>query len=107
MIWVEPRRKKETGETWIINAKVVLPGHDTQIETEIRFTSNNKTFSKFSVGGKLAVYMGVYYDDENVYNPFTIDENEGWEDVAYRTVVFYESPTGALLTWLQANAVKQ
>lgn len=100
-------KKVAKGETWVINATVVLPGKATQIEAKIRFASNNKTFSKFMIGGKLADYMGVYYDDENVYNPFTIDENEGWEDVAYRTVVFYESPTGALLTWLQMNAVKQ
>lgn len=48
--------------------------------------------------------MGVYYDDENVYDPFT---GEGWFDVAYRTVTFHETPQGALLAWLQSNAVKQ
>lgn len=30
-----------------------------------------------------------------------------WKDQKYRTIKFLEPPTGALLTWLQANAVKQ
>lgn len=104
MIWIEPRGKKASGETWELNATLTLPGYDTQIEAEIRFASNNKTFSKFRVGGERALYMGVYYDDENVYDPFT---GEGWFDVAYRTVTFHETPQGALLAWLQSNAVKQ
>ena len=107
MIWIEPRGKKASGETWALNATLTLPGADTQIEAKIRFASNNKTFSKFMVGGKRALYMGVHYDDENVYNPFTMDENEGWVDVAYRTVTFHETPPDALLAWLQSNAVKQ
>ena len=31
----------------------------------------------------------------------------GWKDEAYRTIVLDEPATGTLLTWLQANAVKQ
>lgn len=30
-----------------------------------------------------------------------------WYNEEYRTVTFLEPPTGDLLTWLQANAVKQ
>jgi len=30
-----------------------------------------------------------------------------WEDEAYRTIILDEPATGDLLTWLQANAVKQ
>ena len=30
-----------------------------------------------------------------------------WTQEAFRTVAFDEPPTGALLTWLQANAVQQ
>lgn len=107
MIWVEPRRKKASGETWALNATLTPPGADVQIEAEIRFASNNKTFSKFRVGGKSTLYRGVYYDDENVYDPLIFDENEGWFDVAYRTVTFYETPPDALLAWLQSNAIKQ
>ena len=32
---------------------------------------------------------------------------DNWVSQDYRTVTFETSPTGALLTWLQANAVKQ
>lgn len=104
MIWIEPRRKTASGETWALNATITLPGADAQIEAEIRFASNNKTFSKFRVGGRRALYYGVYYDDENVYEPFA---GGGWLDVAYRTVTFHETPPDALLAWLQSNAVKQ
>lgn len=30
-----------------------------------------------------------------------------WSDINYRKITFLEPPTGALLTWLQANGVKQ
>lgn len=30
-----------------------------------------------------------------------------WQNEAYRTVTFLKSPSGELLTWLQASAVKQ
>jgi hypothetical protein len=30
-----------------------------------------------------------------------------WTNDAYRTITFLEPPTGALLAWLQENAVKQ
>jgi hypothetical protein len=33
--------------------------------------------------------------------------NANWINSAYRTVTFLDPPTGDLLTWLQANAVKQ
>lgn len=91
----------------MLNATLTLPGVDVQIEAEIRFASNNKTFSKFMVGGKRALYMGVYYDAENVYVLIAPDGTEGWIDVAYRTVTFHETPPDALLAWLQSNAVKQ
>lgn len=38
--------------------------------------------------------------------PTTVYEGY-WMDEAYRTITFDEPPTGALLTWLQANAVQQ
>lgn len=31
----------------------------------------------------------------------------GWKDDAYRTIILDKPATGDLLTWLQANAVKQ
>ena len=42
--------------------------------------------------------LGDVYD----YTHFT-----NWQNEAYRTVTFLESPSGELLTWLQASAVKQ
>lgn len=104
MIWVEPRRKK-SGETWVINETPNLPGRDVVIEAEIRFETNDNTFSKFVVGGKMSLWRGVWYDDGCVWDP--LDVEDAWINDAYRTVTFYEALTGDLLTWLQANAVKQ
>lgn len=46
------------------------------------------------------------YNVEIVYGDYGEDPPK-WNDQAYRTITFLESPTGDLLTWLQANGVKQ
>ncbi len=51
---------------------------------------------------------GVYYHYGNT-NIKVVNGgfSSGWVDQKYRTIKFLEPPTGDLLTWLQANAVKQ
>lgn len=105
MIWVEPRRKKETGETWVLNEAPNLPGGKVTIEAEIQFTSNNEAFSKFIIGGKSTMWRGAWYDDRCVWDPLNVED--AWGNSAYRTVTFHEAPSGDLFAWLQENAVKQ
>lgn len=38
---------------------------------------------------------------------YGINNWDGWVDNAYKTVTFFTSPTGDLLTWLQVNGTKQ
>ncbi len=42
----------------------------------------------------------------NIYTAYD-SSTRGWENIAYRTLVFETAPTGDLLTWLQANGTKQ
>ena len=83
------------GETWVIK-KSIEPG--TLPDTQINFISNGISFERiryYSVGGR------IYYGGTEVWL-------EGsWNNDAFRTVTFETPPTGSLLMWLEANAVKQ
>lgn len=68
---------------------------------EIPFESNSTNFQKIEVRGNFFPGSGIYYDAINVWS------DNVWVNEAYRTITFFEPPTGDLLTWLQANAVKQ
>ena len=58
------------------------------------------------------VFTGAYYSNSsnNVLvfnNKWHPSSPSTWVDQKYRTITFLEPPTGDLLKWLQANAVKQ
>lgn len=86
-------------ETWVWNASIgMLPENYT-----ISFVSNNKVFNAIHFVSDLPNYMA--YDSVTVV---TGDLNlSNWTNEAYRTITFSTAPTGDLLTYLQANAVKQ
>ena len=90
-------------ETWVINDDAGGEFATTQIS----FTSNGQKFT--SIG---AVYDGSVFSlqyGNNEIAIFTPGASAGFEfyNEAYRKLTFDTSPAGALLTWLQANAVKQ
>ena len=90
-------------ETWVIKSDASGEFANTQIS----FTSNGQKFT--SIG---AIYDGytfiLHYDNNEVagYDPRFGGVYE-FDNEAYRKLTFDTPPTGALLTWLQANAVKQ
>lgn len=107
-VTVEGEQPQPTGETWVIKEQCELYPND--FTTQINFTSNALSFTKITVA------VGIYYYENNEQSirdaltvcEYSILEEKGiWTDQAYRTVTFDEPPTGELLTWLQANAVKQ
>lgn len=63
----------------------------------------------------LSLPLRIYYYDSrgvggNQIGVYTVDPNSTtgkWYNAAYRTITFSTPATGNLLTWLQANAVKQ
>ena len=94
----------ETSETWVLNENVDTA---TQQTFEISFVSNGKTFSKLVIGGrKVPGFDGLVYsllfDDTKVAEGGAFLQNS-----IYRKVTFAAAPTGGLLTWLEANGVKQ
>lgn len=68
-------------ETWVLNERLNLTGN---ADYTASFTCN-----------------GTTYGGQRVYTRY------GWDNTAYRTIVFDESPSGRLLTWLQENGTKQ
>ena len=73
-------------------------------EQAIDFTSNGKTFNYFMIiAGSRPSIVYSYGASDTWYAYY----NGSWTQEAFRTVTFAEMPTGALLTWLQANAVQQ
>ena len=89
----------QTTETWLLNEQI-----DAMVKVyfEANFTSNNQLFTELSMSMGSLDYKNTETDtSENVFNI------ESWTDEAYRTIVFDEATTGELLSWLQANGVKQ
>lgn len=93
-------------ETWVINSDATGEFATTQIA----FTSNGQKFTS----------IAAVYDDSGTFMILRYDNNEvaGWDiygggagfefdNDAYRKLTFDTPPTGALLTWLQANATRQ
>lgn len=91
------------GETWVIKSNAA----GELVTTQIAFTSNGQKFT--SIG---TTYTGLFvvlcYDNVEVagYDPGSGGVYE-FDNEAYRKLTFDTAPTGALLTWLQSNAVKQ
>lgn len=113
MIYNLPRAKKK-GETWVINSTPTT----TNLDVSIKFTYEYNGVTKESdgiylyVGGKLGhsiAYLNFNSADNIVYSAgdSMVVSFTGWLSDSLRTITFLESPTGDLLTWLQANAVKQ
>ena len=99
MIYNLPRKRAKFEETWVIEQSPELV--DSSIEMEIPFESNSTNFQKFEMRGSMFPGSGIYYDAIKVW------DTSVWINEAYRTITFFEPPTGDLLKWLQANAVKQ
>lgn len=86
-------------ETWVWNE--LLDFDDNYSFDNISFASNDKLYTSIKI--YTGVLMKMYYDDDIVHNL----EVNTWYNDAYRTITFSTAPTGDLLTFLQANAVKQ
>lgn len=112
MIYNLPRKKK--GETWMFRDYLEFNRNGAEFIFEINFISNSQTFSKIKVehqttAARLRMDMFSLFFDSTLISTtksmgpiiaFYIPE-------AYRAVTFLEPPTGAFLSWLENNAVKQ
>ena len=90
--------KAASGETWVLNG---MPNVIPSFSYDVTFENDGYTYSKISASGS-GPMAALYYDDIKVYSGM-----DGWVSVTYQTITFGTSPSGDLLTWLEANAVKQ
>lgn len=99
-----------TGETWVFNTGVIeVDNENYSEEYAVAYKSNGNTYTALKVTGSNAPTSGgwqawIYYDATLVYSE---GFSGGWLTDAYRTIVLDSPATGDLLTWLEANAVKQ
>lgn len=92
----------DTSETWVLN-DLVDCGEFGLEPVSANFISNSQQF----IGIASKDIGELFYDqDEDSVSVFS-EENSAWIDSAYRKLTFTIAPTGDLLTWLQANGVKQ
>lgn len=94
----------DTSETWLLNESVDTATKQT---FECSFGSNGETFSKMVIGGmgvpgSSGIVYSLYFDDTKVADGGLI-----YTTNPYRKIVFPIHPSGELLVWLEANAVKQ
>lgn len=88
-----------SSETWVIDSAANLsPFDDTKI-FNANFTSNGLSFSSITLSLKLSRQI--------LYDSTVVKGFDAWTSQAYRKLTFDAPPTGDLLTWLQANGVKQ
>ena len=84
-------------ETWVLNE---FPDLYSAVDVEIPFSSANNSYTRIivdDVDGRLLYNSTIAYGGDG----------GGWLDQTYRTITFSTSPTGTLLTWLQANGTKK
>lgn len=91
-------------ETWVIKSDAA----GVFATTQIAFTSNGQKFTSIGAEYSAGSYIILRYDNNEIagYDPGFGGAYE-FDNEAYRKLTFDTPPTGALLTWLQANAVKQ
>lgn len=87
-------------ETWVLNERLNLTGTATY---EASFTCNGTVYASIFITTSSVIYLvpSSSFEGPNVYT------QSGWKNEVYRTIVFDESPSGTLLTWLQTNGKKQ
>ena len=104
-------KSSSSGETWLLNEIPQWIGISSR-DFSIQFTSNNQSFTLFKFNRSGVNQYDLQYNDVVVNGgPWNKSLNRpdwtGWTNEAYRTITFAKPPTGDLLTWLQANGVKQ
>lgn len=90
-------------ETWVIKSSAT----GALVTTQIAFTSNGKKFTSIGANDSSGVAMILYYDSYEAAGYDLVGGVYEFELDAYRKLTFDTPPTGELLTWLQANGVKQ
>ena len=95
-------------ETWVFNNSPEPWTGSGAIDVYISFINDGTEMNRIFISAGATVIVYVSIDGEAVrahYNPNT--GADIWLKQSYRKITFLEPPTGDLLAYLQANAVKQ
>lgn len=87
-----------SSETWVLNNEAYLSPSDGGT-FNANFTSNGLSFS--------SITLSLNLRSQILYGSTVVKAFDAWTSQAYRKLTFDAPPTGDLLTWLQANGVKQ
>lgn len=88
-------------ETWVLNERLHLTGN---ADYRASFTCNGAVYEGIHTTTSVVVYLFNTTQQGSGQRVYT---RYGWDNMAYRTIVFDKSPSGRLLTWLQENGTKQ
>lgn len=88
-------------ETWVLNERLNLTGN---ADYTASFTCNGTVYEGIHTTTSVVVYL---FNTTQAGSGQRVYTRYGWDNMAYRTIVFDESPSGRLLTWLQENGTKQ
>ena len=85
-------------EIWYFNASPKALGKQGT-SYSVNFTSGGQSFTILRNGTVFKEKFYLYYNDTEAYK-------SGWKSPAFRTIEFAEPVSGALLTYMEANATK-
>lgn len=93
-----------SNEVWVLNDR--LSSTDVMFEG-VTFTSNGQQFFGLDLtDGSLVYWLDESGDSYTAIADVTTSST-AWTNQVYRKLIFTSSPSGSLLTWLQANGAKQ
>lgn len=103
MIYNLPQVKKAKQETWVLNSWPALRPLYGSNSFDIAFLYDGSEWVRIDIIGRgnSLMELNFYTADGGVYSAYPIGPDASQE------ITFLEPPTGDLLAWLQANAVKQ
>lgn len=92
-------------ETWVLNNTINTA---SAFSFSVSFVSNSVSYTGIKTGTLTPIGRDLRYIDSSgsTTQAYGADVRI-WRDQAYRKLTFDTPPTGDLLTWLQANGVKQ
>ena len=87
---------------WVIKARPAYGGKE--IDETIPFVSNGVNYKRIHI-----YYMDYFQIKYSINGALetTVYSSGKWKSDEFRTLIFDEEPTGALLNWLKANASPQ
>lgn len=97
-----------SGETWVLNSTIAAPSNSIDENINFLCVDTSQNFIRILVESEGKGVHLEYFAQGDSSTAGTVVLSGGITVATeYRTITFSTAPTGDLLTWLQANGVKQ